>query len=285
MKLKDKVAVVTGAARGIGRASAVLFAKEGAKVTVADTRPDLGQETVRLIEAAGGEGYFALTDVSNEAQVKAMVDATVARWGRLDILFNNAGIALVKFLEETTEAEWDRLMAVNLKSIFLAVKHVVPRLRRQGGGVILNTASIGSFVGQFRTPAYVASKGAVMLLTKSLALDYGSDNIRVNCLCPGITDTPMFREHTEASGDPAAVMRKRKARVPLGRFLTAEDIAQAALYLVSDDSAGITGIAHVVDGGILAGAEYDASWAIRELPQAGGRGPMSFPGSSQSKLP
>lgn len=264
MKLTGKVAVVTGAARGIGRASAILFAKEGAKLTVADNRSELGQETVRLIEGAGGQAYFALTDVANEAQVRAMVNETVARWGRLDILFNNAGMVLVKFLEETTEAEWDRLMAVNLKSIFFAVKHAVPCMRRQGGGVILSTASTNGLVGQFKTPAYAASKGAVALLTKSLALDYGSDNIRINCICPGITDTPMLREHIEASGDAAAVIRERTARVPLGRFLKPEDIARAALYLVSDESDGVTGTALVVDGGMLAGAEYSSSWVKKE---------------------
>ena len=260
MRLKGKVAIVTGAARGIGRASAMLFAKEGAKVTVADNRADLGQETVRQIEEAGGEARFALTDVSDEEQVKAMVEGTVAQWGKLDILFNNAGIVLVKFVEDTTVEEWDQVMGVNLKSIFLGVKHAIPHMRRQGGGAILSTASIGSFTGQFKTPAYIASKGAVLLLTKSLALDYGADNIRVNCICPGITDTPMLREHIEASGDPATVIRERTARVPLGRFLTTEDPARAALYLVSDESDGITGIAHVVDGGLLAAAEYDGRW-------------------------
>ena len=260
MKLEGKVAVVTGAARGIGRASAILFAKEGAKVTVADTRVDMGVETTRLIENAGGEAQFIPTDVASEEQIRKMMLETVSRWGRIDILFNNAGIALVKFLEETSESEWDHLMGVNLKSIFFGVKHAVPYMRRQGGGVILNTASISSFVGQLRTPAYVASKGAVMMLTKSLAVDYGADNIRVNCICPGITDTPLLREHIECSSDPAAVVRERKARVPLGRFLTPEDIARAALYLVSEESEGVTGIAHVVDGGLLSAAEYSSSW-------------------------
>jgi NAD(P)-dependent dehydrogenase (short-subunit alcohol dehydrogenase family) len=264
MRLKGKVAVVTGGARGIGRASAILFAKEGAKVMVADNRSDLGRETARLIEETGGQAHFLLTDVTDEAQVKAMVDDTVARWRRLDILLNNAGIVLVKFLEDTTAAEWDRVMSVNLKSIFLAVKHVVPHMRRQRAGVILNTASINSFIGQFKLPVYSASKGAVLLLTKSLALDYGGDNIRVNCICPGITDTPMLREHLEASSDPAAAMRERQARVPLGRFLTPQDIARAALYLVSDESDGVTGIAHVVDGGLIAGADYNANWVSGE---------------------
>jgi NAD(P)-dependent dehydrogenase (short-subunit alcohol dehydrogenase family) len=258
MKLEDKVAIVTGAAQGIGHASAVLFAKEGARVTVADKCRSLGRETARLIERSGGEAQFVETDVADESQVKAMVEATVSRWGKLDILFNNAGVVLVKFLEDTTAEEWDRLMGVNVRSIFLAVKYAVPYMRKQGGGAILSTASISSFVGQFKTPAYVASKGAVMLLTKSLALDYGADHIRVNCICPGITDTPTLREHIQATGNPEVVIRERTARVPAGRILAPEDIARAALYLVSDDSDGVTGIAHVVDGGLLAAAEYDA---------------------------
>lgn len=260
MKVEGKVAIVTGAARGIGRASAVLFAREGAKVTVADTRANLGEETVRLINGAGGQAQFILTDVAKKENIKRMVDETVSRWGRIDILFNNAGVSLVKPLDETSEAEWDYLFDVNLKSIFFGVKYVVPHMRRQGGGVILNMGSMNSFVGQLRTPAYVASKGAILLLTKSIAVDYVTDNIRVNCICPGITDTPGFREHIEAGGDPTVLFRERLARVPLGRFMTPEDIAKAALYLVSDDSEGVTGIAHLVDGGILAVAEYSSAW-------------------------
>lgn len=260
MKLAGKVAIVTGAARGIGRASALLFAKEGAKVTVADVRTDLGRETTDEIVRAGGVASFALTDVSKEDQVKKMVEETAARWGGIDILFNNAGYAQVKRVEETSEAEWDHLFAVNLKSVFFGVKQVVPIMRKQGGGVILNMGSISGLVGQLRTPAYVASKGAVVLLTKSLALDYGVDHIRVNCLCPGITDTPAFREHISSSSDPEALIRERQTRVPLGRFLSPEDVARAALYLVSDDSDGITGIAHLVDGGMLAAAEYSSAW-------------------------
>jgi len=260
MRLKDKVAVVTGAAGGIGRASAILFAAEGARVTAIDVKKEALNETVSLIQKAGGKAHLSLTDVGNEEQVKTAVAETVAQWGRVDVLFNNAGIVLVKFLEDTTEAEWDRLMAVNLKSIFLAVKHTVPHMRRRGGGVILSTGSISSFGGQFKTPAYVASKGAVMLLTRSLAMDYGADNIRVNCICPGITYTPMLQEHLEASGDPEGVLNRRLARVPLGQVLTPEDIARGALYLVSDESKGVTGIAHVVDGGIISGFEYDRAW-------------------------
>ena len=236
MKLKGKVAIITGAAQGIGGASATLFAREGAQVTVADVNPKLGEEKVRSIQSAGGEAQFVLADVGTEAGVRKMAEETLARWGRVDILFNNAGITLVKFLEETSDEEWDHLFDVNLKSILRAVRYVVPQMRRQGGGVILNMGSIGSLMGQVRTPAYIASKGAISLLTKSLAADYGIDHIRVNCLCPGITDTPAFRGHIASAEDPETMVRERKARVPLGRFLEPEELAQAALYLVSDDS-------------------------------------------------
>ena len=257
MKLSGKVAIVTGAASGIGRASAMLFAAEGAKVAIADLDARRGEETVATIAAHGHEAVFARADVASEAEAARMVEETVARWSRIDILFNNAGVVLVKPLEEMTEAEWDRVMSVNVKAAFLAIKHVVPHMRRSGGGAILNTGSIASLMGQLHTPAYVASKGAIALLTKSLALDYGRDRIRVNCICPGITDTPMLREHLGHGAAGEGRIRARLSRVPTGEILKPEDIARAALYLVSDDSAGVTGVLHVVDGGMLAAAEYD----------------------------
>jgi NAD(P)-dependent dehydrogenase (short-subunit alcohol dehydrogenase family) len=257
MKLRGKVAIVTGAASGIGRASALAFALEGARVVAADIDARGGEETVAMIAENGHDAVFAPVDVACEAEIMQMVEDTVARWGRIDILFNNAGVVLVKPLEETTEAEWDRVLGINLKAAFLAIKHVVPHMRRGGGGVILNTGSVSSLVGQQNTPAYSASKGAIGLLTKSLALDYGRDNIRVNCLCPGITDTPMLREHTGSGPEGEAKIHERLARVPLGKILTPADLARAAVYLVSDDSVGITGITHIVDGGFLAAAEFN----------------------------
>ncbi|HEV2274212.1 MAG TPA: SDR family oxidoreductase [Acidobacteriaceae bacterium] len=259
MKLRGKVAIVTGAASGIGRASAAAFAREGARVIVVDIDQQRGEECAAQILAHGGEAFFDRTDVSSNVDVRRMVADTIARWGRIDILFNNAGIVLVKPLEETSEEEWDHLMAINVKAAFLAIKHVVPEMRRTGGGSILNTGSIGSMVGQLSTPAYIASKGAIALLTKSLALDYGRDHIRVNCLCPGITDTPMLRQHLGAGPEGEAKIQRRLSRVPLGKLLQPEDVAQAALYLVSDESIGVTGITHIVDGGLLAAAEYDIS--------------------------
>jgi NAD(P)-dependent dehydrogenase (short-subunit alcohol dehydrogenase family) len=256
-KLSGRVAIVTGAASGIGRASAMVFAAEGARVMTADIDEPGGRETVARILERGHEAAFARVDVSSETEIKRVAEETAARWGRIDILFNNAGIVLVKPLEETTEDEWDRLMSINVKAAFLAIKHVVPHMRRNGGGAILNTGSIASFTGQLGTPVYSASKGAIALLTKSLALDYGRDRIRVNCLCPGITDTPMLREHLGHGAQGEARIRERLSRVPLGEILQPEDVARAALYLVSDDSAGITGVMHVVDGGLLAAAEYN----------------------------
>jgi NAD(P)-dependent dehydrogenase (short-subunit alcohol dehydrogenase family) len=257
MKLSGKVAIVTGAASGIGRASAIAFAREGARALVADTDNAGGEETAAAIVAEGHEAVFVRVDVSKETDLAHAIDEAVARWGRIDILFNNAGVLLVKPIEKMTEEEWDRVMSINVKSAFFAIKHVVPHMRRNGGGAILNTGSIASLAGQVGTPVYSASKGAIALLTKSLALDLGRDQIRVNCICPGITDTPMLREHLGHGEEGEARIKTRLSRVPTGRILGPEDIARAALYLVSEDSAGVTGILHVVDGGLLAAAEFD----------------------------
>jgi NAD(P)-dependent dehydrogenase (short-subunit alcohol dehydrogenase family) len=257
MKLSGRVAIVTGAASGIGHASAIAFAREGARVVVADRNELGGEETASAIQAEGHEGCFVRVDVSKESEIERMIEETIARWNRIDILFNNAGVVLVKPIEDMSEEEWDRVMSINVKASFFAIKHVVPHMRRGGGGAILNTGSIASFTGQLGTPVYSASKGAIALLTKSLALDLGRDRIRVNCICPGITDTPMLREHLGHGREGEARIRSRLSRVPLGQILSPEDVARAALYLVSDDSAGITGILHVVDAGLLAAAEFD----------------------------
>jgi NAD(P)-dependent dehydrogenase (short-subunit alcohol dehydrogenase family) len=257
VRLSERVAIVTGAASGIGRASAIAFAREGAHVAVADTNESGGEETAGAIRAEGREAFFVRADVTREADIASMVQETISRWGQIDILFNNAGVVLVKPIEEMAEEEWDRVMAINVKGAFLAVKHVVPHMRRLGKGAILNTGSIASLSGQVGTPAYSASKGAIALLTKSLALDLGRDRIRVNCLCPGITDTPMLREHLGHGSEGEGRIRARLSRVPLGEILSPEDVARAALYLVSDDSEGITGILHVVDAGLTAASEFD----------------------------
>ncbi len=268
MKLAGKVAIVTGAAGGIGRATALAFAREGAKVMAIDLKVAEGKETAAQAQTLVGEVLFEPTNICVEAEVKAVIERTVVRWGRLDILFNNAGVVLVKRLEQTTEAEWDSLMTVNLKAVFFGCKHAIPHMRQAGGGAIVNAGSIGSFVGQLNTPAYIASKGAVALLTKSLALDYGRDGIRVNCICPGITDTPMLREHMGQGELGEKNICERLARVPLGKILYPDDVARAVLYLVSDDSTGITGITHVIDGGLLAAAEYNIPLAAHGEDQS-----------------
>jgi NAD(P)-dependent dehydrogenase (short-subunit alcohol dehydrogenase family) len=255
--LEGRVALVSGAGSGIGQAIAELFAAEGASVALLELDEAKGGETLAQIREAGGEALMLPCDVAVEAEVAKAVAATLERYGALHHLVNNAGIVLVKPLEECTEQEWDRVMAVNVKSIFLTVKHVLPALKRAESATIVNMASVSSFVGQGHTPSYVASKGAVMMLTKALALDYARLGIRVNCICPGITDTPLFRYHVSRTADPQATLRNRAARVPLGRLLTPLDIARAALYLSTDDSSGITGIAHLVDAGYLAAAEWD----------------------------
>ena len=197
-------------------------------------------------------------DVTVEEDVRSLVEAAAARWGRLDIVVNNAGIVAVQTVEQSSPADWDRVMAVNVRSIFLTTKYALPHLRKAGGGSILNIASVSSFVAQQGTPAYCASKGAVLMLTKSLALDYGPEHIRVNCLCPGITDTPMLRYHARHEADPEAHLRQRLQRVPTGEMLYPEDMGRAAVFLCSDDAGGITGTSLVVDGGYIAAAEFYA---------------------------
>jgi len=258
-RLLGRVALVSGAGSGIGQGIAELFAEEGAKVALLERDEAKGRTTLARIREVGGEARLLCADVSNEDEVRRAIAETLETYGALHHLVNNAGIVLVKPLEECTGEEWDTVMAVNLKSVFLTVKHALPALKQAegGGATIVNIGSVSSFVGQGQTPSYVASKGAVMMLTKALALDYARFDIRVNCVCPGITDTPLFRYHVSKTPDPEATLASRAARVPLGRFLTPRDIARAVLYLSTEDSSGITGIAHLVDAGYLAAAEWD----------------------------
>ena len=256
MKLAGKIALVTGAAQGIGRGIAGVFAEEGATVVIADVQAEAGRKAAGDIQAAGGRAAFSHTDVTAEADVRAAIEGAVADFGRIDIVVNNAGTTVVRTVEESTVDEWDHLMAINVRSIFLTAKYAVPHMRKQGGGCILNVGSVSSIVAQQGTPCYCASKGAVLLLTKSLALDYGPDRIRVNCLCPGITDTPLLRFHVQHAPDPDAHLRKRLERVPLGEMLYPEDMGRAAAFLCSDDARGITGAYLLVDGGYLACAEF-----------------------------
>lgn len=251
--LRGKVALITGGASGIGRATALLFAREGAAVSVVDLDEVGGQAVAHKIVNEGGRAIFVPCDVSQAADCQRAIQQTVEKLGGLDILFNNAGIIRRASVLETSEEEWDRVMAVNVKSIFLLTKYAIPIMAQVGGGVIINTASGWGLVGGHKAAAYCASKGAVVLLTKAMALDHGEQNIRVNCICPGDTDTPMLRDEAQQLGKSDEQFLAEAAERPLQRIGNPEDIAQAALYLASDASSFVTGTALVVDGGGLAG--------------------------------
>jgi NAD(P)-dependent dehydrogenase (short-subunit alcohol dehydrogenase family) len=251
--LASKIALVTGAASGIGRATALLFAREGAAVAIVDLDEAGGQAVVQEIVEEGGRAIFVPCDVSQAADCQRAVGQTVAALGGLDILVNNAGIIRRADVLATTEEEWDRVMAVNVKSVFLMAKYAVPVMAGRGGGAVLNIGSGWGLVGGRDAVAYCAAKGAVVNMTRAMALDHGAQKIRVNCVCPGDTDTAMLRDEARQLGAPEAEFLVEAADRPLQRIGTPEDIAQAVLYLASDASSFVTGTTLVVDGGGLAG--------------------------------
>ncbi len=251
--LKGKRALITGGASGIGRATALLFAREGAAVAVADLDEAGGAKVVQAIVNEGGRATFVRCDVTQAADCRRAVQRTVEELGGLDILCNNAGIIRRATVLDTTEEEWEWVMAVNVKSIFLLGKYAVPVMTQAGGGVIVNTASGWGLVGGRNAVSYCASKGAVVNMTRAMALDHGEQNIRVNCICPGDTDTPMLQDEARQLGASDKEFLADAADRPLRRIGRPEDIAQAALYLASDAASFVTGTALVVDGGGLAG--------------------------------
>jgi NAD(P)-dependent dehydrogenase (short-subunit alcohol dehydrogenase family) len=259
-RLIGQTAWISGAASGIGEATAVLFAGEGANVAMIDINAHQGGIARGAIaeESGGSRAVFIQADVSVEDQVRDSLAQTAAMFGGLDIIVNCAGLVHVKLLHEYHEAEWDRLMGVNLKGIFFSVKHGLHYLRCKPRSYVVNVGSISSFVGQAATPAYTASKSAVLGLSRSIALDYASIGLRCNCVCPGITDTPMLRQHLDRTPDPEAALAERLRRVPMRVSLSPRAVAKAVLYLSCEDSAGVTGTSLVVDGGYLAAAEWDA---------------------------
>jgi len=249
-RLDGKVALITGGGSGIGRATALLFAKEGAKVVVADYIAEGGEETVKMIKEAGGEASFVKADVSKAADVQRMIKVALDNYRQLDILYNNAGIlGPMVPVHELAEADWDRVININLKGVYLGMHYGIPEMLKQGGGVIINTASVAGLVGFPGLPAYSATKGGIIQLTKVAALDYATHNIRVNCICPGVIWTPMVAGITGDSEEAKAQFTRLE---PVGRMGKPEEIAQAALFLACDESSFITGIALPVDGGFVA---------------------------------
>ncbi len=250
--LKKKVALITGGASGIGRATAMLFAREGAAVVIADINAQGGEEVVQEIKSTGRKALFVACDVTQAEDCQRAVEAAVTTFGGLDILFNNAGIIRRADVLHTTETEWDRVMEVNVKSIFLMSKYAIPQMEKRGGGAIINTSSGWGLKGGGNAVSYCASKGAVTNMTRAMAIDHGRQGIRVNSVCPGDTDTPMLRNEARQLGQPEQEFMAEAAARPLGRYGTPEEIAETVLFLASDAASYITGAALVVDGGGLA---------------------------------
>ncbi len=247
--LDGKVAIVTGAGSGIGRAIATLFAEEGARVAVVDVSESDGKETVELLRKRGGDAVFIQGDISNSAIVKRIVETTVKKYERVDILCNNAGVESMGSILEITEENWDKVMSINLKGVFLCSKHSVPKMVENGGGVIINIASVLGLIGSKGEAAYCASKGGIISLTRAMALDFAPHNIRVNCICPGSVLTPTFKRVMTSLGDYEAAFQRNLDKIPLKRIAEPEEIAYAALYLASEKASYITGSVLVIDGG------------------------------------
>lgn len=253
MRLEDKIAIVTGGARGIGEAIVRDFVKEGAKVVIADVLDVEGNTLAAELREKGYEAYFFKTDVSSAENVKGLVEFTIDKYQSLDILCNNAAINIPGSVMELTEDIWDRTMAVNVKSQFLLSKESIPYIRLAGGGSIINMASANSYVAEPRLSAYVASKGAILMLTKAMALDFASDKIRVNCICPGWVNTTINDAHAELYGGREKVLEGLPSVQVIGRPIEPEEIAKVAVFLASDDASSMTGSALLADGGITSG--------------------------------
>ena len=248
-ELRDCVALVTGAGSGIGRAIAVLFAREAAKVVVADLSEVDGKSTVELIRKDNGDTILVQGDVSKGDSVKRMVKVSVEEFGKLNVLVNNAGVESTGSVVDLSEEDWDKVMRINLKGTFLCSKYCAPRIVESGGGAIINVASVLGLIGSKGEAAYCASKGGIISLSRAMALDFASQNVRVNCLCPGSVLTPTFKRVMKASGQYDAAFARNLKKIPLGRVADPEEIAQAALFLASKKSSYMTGATLVIDAG------------------------------------
>ena len=245
MRLENKVAFISGGARGMGAVEALLFTREGAKVVIGDVLDEEGRRTEAEINEAGGECVFVHLDVTNEASWQSAISDTVSRFGKLDILVNNAGIYRTNTVENTTTEQWDQVMDINVKGLFLGTKAAIPEMRKAGGGSIINMSSVAGLAGDHNSTAYTASKGAVRLFTKSTAIQYAAEGIRSNSVHPGTIETPMTADMLADQ----SYREDRVRRVPLGRLGQPEDVALGALYLASDESSFVTGSELVIDGG------------------------------------
>ena len=250
MRLAGKAAVITGAGVGIGRATALLFAKEGASVAVADLNPTTGRETVALIEAAGGKAFFVQADVSQPEPVQEMLRQAQTNFGRVDVLFNNAGIVKQGRVEDSSIEDWNAQIATTLTSVFLGCKYAIPIMRAQGSGVLINMASVAGMMGIVNRAVYSAAKGGVIGLTRAIALDHASEGIRCVYLSPATIETPSLTDRINSSPDPVEARKAFEARQPVGRLGRPDDVAYAALYLASDESTFLTGSGITVDGGM-----------------------------------
>lgn len=252
-KLRGKVALITGSASGIGRASALLFAEEGAKIAVVDIDDKLGEQTVKEIRERGSEGICIHADVTKMPELERMVQETVKTFGKLDIFWHNAGNAGPGIVERTTEAAYDQTMTLHVKAGFFGAKYAIQEIKKAGGGVVLFTSSVAGLKASKGSPLYSVAKASLIMLTKCLAVHYAKDNIRVNCICPGLIDTPLFPSFNRRDPDlvdPDVMLKAYLAATPLGRLGRPEEIASLALYLASDDASYVTGAIMSADGGL-----------------------------------